>query len=131
MSPLSNELLGKLLKKKDAQKTRENWMSPLNKIIWLRAFKKRQEFVTIRDGRKFICDYDVPPFVIKTLGENINVVHVRMAPMDQQPVWVETVFAPYGFFDLKEVTNIHWITQTTREKSAVEVTETVLGDAKL
>ena len=95
-----------------SQPKQENWMSPLNKIIWYRAFKKRQRYVTIRDGRKFIVEYDnVPPFVVKTLGQNIKVIHVRMAPMSEQPSWVETNFVPYGFFDLKEVTNIHWISQ--------------------
>jgi hypothetical protein len=87
----------------------DNWMNPLNRLIWIKAFRQRKTRVTIRDGRKFKLDYDVPPFVIKTLGEEVEVVHVYMAPMDEQPSWVETCFAPYGFFDLKEVTNFHWI----------------------
>ena len=110
----------------DAAVKQDNWMSPLNKVIWYKAFKARATRVTIRDGRKFILDYDVPDFVIKTLGENIKVVHVRMAPMKEQPSWVETNFVPFGFFNLSEVTNMHWISRASTAKSPLVKSTPVL-----
>ena len=72
---------------------REDWMSPLNKIIWLKAFRAKQTEVTIRDGRRFRLDYDRIP------GK----------------VWVSfdgAAFHPCGWFDLKKVTNQLWLQDT-------------------
>ena len=72
----------------------------------MQAFKARKTEVTIRDGRKFVCDYDVRPFVLKTTGEVRKVVHVQPANGE---------FAPSGFFNLKEVTSPDWVKQNQRD----------------
>ena len=64
----------------------EDWMSPLNKIIWHRAFKARKTQVRLRDGRRFSIDYDQIP------GK----------------AWVTIVGGPThpcGWFDLARVTH--------------------------
>jgi hypothetical protein len=67
-------------------KTREDWMSPLNKIIWLNAFRAKKKSVMLRDGRRFTIDYDQIPGKAWVDGTNGEV-------------------CPCGWFDLKRVTN--------------------------
>lgn len=82
-------------------KAAEDWLSPLNRIDWYRAFKARDRIVTLRDGRRFEIDYDHME-MIKSTGEKRKLVHVR--PADGR-------LSPRGFFDLKEVTSKQWITE--------------------
>ena len=78
----------------------EDWMTPLNKIIWMRAFKAKATEVTLRDGRKFIINYDVEPLLLKTTGEKRVLCHVKPA---------DGSLAPRGYIDLKEATHNEWL----------------------
>ena len=79
--------------------TGESWMSPLNKIIWMKAFKTRQTHVTIRDGRKFVIDYDRP----KLKARNWCFVN-------PDPEYTGE-FVPCGEFDLDKVTDPLWVSE--------------------
>lgn len=83
----------------------EDWMSPLNKVIWMRAFRKKETEVTLRDGRKFEINYDVRPLVYPTTGETFELVHVQ--PSDGK-------FAPSGYFRLKVVTDPDWVKEDNK-----------------
>jgi len=85
---------------------REDWMSPLNRVIWLKAFRARQTEVTIRDGRKFKLNYDVRPLELPASGETRKLVHIT--PADGQ-------FVPSGYFNLKEVTDPSWVKEDKTE----------------
>lgn len=93
----------------------EDWMSPLNKVIWMKAFRKREKEVTLRDGRRFEINYDVRPLVFPTTGETFPLVHVQ--PSDGK-------FAPCGYLRLDEVTDPSWV---SKDDKALTVKE---GDKK-
>lgn len=71
--------------------TTEDWLSPMNKLIWIKAFKAKQTQVTVRDGRKFTIQYKK--------RNNVDIVFIR-------PV-VGSV--PMGFFELRKVTEPSWL----------------------
>ena len=89
----------------------EDWMSPLNKVIWMRAFRKKQTEVTLRDGRKFEINYNVRPLVFASTGEKFDLVHVQPA---------DGTFAPCGYFRLKEVTDPRWVSRDDKELTVKE-----------
>jgi hypothetical protein len=69
---------------------RNNWMSPLNKVIFYRAFREKRAEVQINDGRTFSINYEQRPGY----------------------AWVEHIGKekiPCGWYDLKVVTNKSWI----------------------
>jgi hypothetical protein len=71
---------------------RNNWMSPLNKVIFYRAFREKRTEVQINDGRRFKVNYDQRPGY----------------------AWVEHIGKekiPCGWYDLKEVTNKAWLSK--------------------
>jgi hypothetical protein len=70
---------------------KEDWLSPMNKILWIKAFRERKKEVTIRDGRKF---------KIKYIGEKVRVSPVRG-------------FSPLAWFPLEKVTNSAWLTESS------------------
>ena len=70
---------------------RTGWMSPINKLIWMKAFIGKQPEVTLNDGRKFIVDYDRIP------GK------VWVTPKKKHD------FVPCGWFDYKKVTDKGWL----------------------
>ena len=76
------------------QADREDWMSPLNKIIWLNAFRTKKTSVMLRDGRRFTINYDQIP---------------GKAWVDGQPHSGEV--CPCGWFDLKRVTDDQFLTE--------------------
>jgi hypothetical protein len=68
---------------------RTSWMSPLNKIIFHKAFVARQKEVQIGDGRQFNIDYSKRPGF----------------------AWVSPIGADYipaGWFDMSRVTKKDW-----------------------
>lgn len=69
----------------------EDWLSPMNKLIWIKAFKAKAKSVTLRDGRKFKIEY-------KQRNETdivvVNPVKGRI---------------PMGSFELKSVTESTWL----------------------
>jgi hypothetical protein len=69
-------------------KPRENWMSPLNRIIWLNSFRKRMTRVVLRDGRRFSVDYDQIP----------GKAYVNIMPNQGETI-------PCGWFELSRVTS--------------------------
>jgi hypothetical protein len=71
---------------------RENWMSPLNRIIWLNAFKARQTNVIVRDGRRFTLDYT----------QRSGHVWVSIEPPDHHPC---------GWFDLENMVDELFLTE--------------------
>jgi hypothetical protein len=83
----------------------EDWMSPLNRIIWLVAFRKKQTKVTIRDGREFSCEYG-HKLTHKVSGETIDLVKV-----DPIPAIGQNPFVPCGYFNMKTVTDVAWLSE--------------------
>jgi len=69
----------------------EDWLNPMNKILWIKAFRSKSPTVTLRDGRKFTIKY--------ARRNNIDIVEVR--PVDG--------LVPMGFFELKKVTDNSWL----------------------
>ena len=78
----------------------ENWLSPPNRIIWLKAFKAKAKEVEIRDGRKFEVKY----FENSTIFGKEKVDYVKVSP--------QKGFAPMAYFNLKRVTDTMWLTET-------------------
>ena len=71
----------------------EDWLSPMNKMIWMKAFKAKETKVVLRDGRKFTVDYNKRP------GE----IYVKS----------NHGYVPSGYFDEKKVMHTQWILETT------------------
>lgn len=72
-------------------KQREDWLSPMNRIIWIKAFRAKDTEVTLRDGRKFIMDYGKKPGVVFVKAKDERV--------------------PRGSFELEKVTHNSWLTE--------------------
>ena len=87
-------------------KEREDWMSPLNKIIWLNAFRSKKKEVMLRDGRRFTIDYDQIPGKAWVNGTN------------GEP-------APCGWFDLKRVTDDQFLVEPAYRRSTAPTTASV------
>jgi hypothetical protein len=67
-----------------------SWMNPLNKVIWRKAFKKRQKEVQLNDGRMFRCNYSLRPGL----------------------VWIEPIGGekvPCGWINLKRAEENEWL----------------------
>lgn len=75
-------------------KNRENWLSPMNKVLLIKAFRERAEQIKLRDGRVFTMRYD---------GEG-DEARVFLKARDST--------APCGWFILKTVTDSYWITES-------------------
>jgi hypothetical protein len=67
------------------------WMNPLNKLIWIEAFRKKRTLVTLPGGMVFKCDYKKKPGLVWVCPANTKI-----------PV-------PCGWFDLDVVTKESWI----------------------
>jgi hypothetical protein len=78
--------------------TTEDWLSPMNKLIWIKAFKAKATTVTLRDGRKFRAWY--------TQRDNVPIVEVH--PMEGR--------VPMGYFELKKVTDHSWLSDGNGHK---------------
>jgi hypothetical protein len=87
-----------------ATKHRENWLSPMNRIRWIRAFRTRAMRVTLRDGRRFSIRYTSQNIGVS--GESVKVAVV--SPADGS-------FFPSGNFRLSKVVNRDWVTEASRE----------------
>jgi hypothetical protein len=73
----------------------DNWMNPLNRIVWFKAFKAKQQEVQISDGRQFRVDYSRQP------GK----------------IWIEPIgssLVPCGWFDAKRVSDKTWLEGTDK-----------------
>jgi len=90
--------------------SRGEWLNPLNRLIWQRAFKAKEPTMTLRNGQKFSITYDC---------------NGRMGK-----AWVQIVkgyeksgfdpFTPCGWFDYKEVTDPQWVKGDSSDKEPVE-----------
>lgn len=78
--------------------TGEDWLNPMNKLIWIKAFRAKQTTVAIRDGRKFTVRY----FDRK----GVPTIHVK--PVDG--------FVPMGYFEYKKVTHNSWLSDNGHNK---------------
>jgi hypothetical protein len=79
----------------------ESWLSPPNRIIWIKAFREKATTVTIRDGRKFNIRYrkNVEPFS-------------KSDPNDEWAlVSPDKGYAPMAWFKLSTVTDQVWLTE--------------------
>ena len=91
-------------------------MSPLNRIIWMRASKARKTEVTIRDGRRFLINYDVRPIHFPASNVVRKLVHIK--PADGK-------FAPSGYFNLDHVQTVDWV-----KEAKGEMTQDTVADVK-
>jgi hypothetical protein len=80
---------------------KENWLSPLNKMIWVKAFQNRATEMTIRDGRKFTIKYSTQ----RLYGEPADMAWVRSEQFD----------GPCGWFPVKKVLDPIWLTVEEKE----------------
>ena len=80
----------------------EYWLSPMNRVIWVKAFRARANSATLRDGRTF----DIRYVTRKFMGENRDMALVAPTP--------GRGFAPMGYFDLKRVTDKLWIEESDK-----------------
>lgn len=85
---------------------REDWLSPMNRLVWMKAFRAKSNTVTIRDGREFKLRYSTQTI----FGEDMDMV------------WVEPKkgFAPAGWFRMKHVTDELWLTESSEPYSQKE-----------
>jgi hypothetical protein len=65
-------------------------MGPLNKIVWIKAFRRKQTLVTLPGNMTFNCDYEERPGF------------VWVSPASNE-------LTPCGWFDLDIVTKQSWI----------------------
>jgi hypothetical protein len=72
--------------------SKDSWMSPLNKLIFFKAFRAKHTEVQISGGRQFKIDYDKRPGFawISPIGKEI---------------------VPAGWFDLNVVTRKEWLSK--------------------
>lgn len=66
-----------------------DWLNPMNRIVFHNAVKNRTKRVRLGDGRVFLLDYKLKPG------------HVR--------IQVDGHFAPMGWFELSKVEQPEWI----------------------
>lgn len=85
------------------QVSKSNWLDPLNKIIWQKAFRERATEMTLRDGRVFTIRYKTMcPF-----GDS----EARRKGVVVDYAWVQpkgTLGPPCGWFQVKDVLNPDW-----------------------
>ena len=74
----------------------EDWLSPMNKLIWMKAFKARSNHATLRDGRKFKIKY-----------KHRNKTEIAQVSPVQGLV-------PMGSFELRSVTDSSWLDDESR-----------------
>lgn len=75
----------------------ESWLSPMNKAIWIKAFRNKEKSATIRDGRKFTIRYSTKTH----FGQKKEMALVTPT----------SGFAPSGWFELARVVDQLWMTQ--------------------
>jgi hypothetical protein len=85
-------------------KDREYWLSPMNRALLRRAFRKRQKQVKLRDGRKFKIKYEK-----QHIYSNGKAERVFVSP--------ERGFAPCGWFRYSKITDELWITESQYDDS--------------
>lgn len=87
----------------------EDWLSPMNKLIWIRAFKNKEREVTLRDGRQFKISYSMESFF--------------SAEPAQEYAWVECKKegAPRGWFRMSKVTSSEWVNEETQPKGGMYI----------
>lgn len=73
----------------------ENWLNPLNKLLFVKAFKNKANTCIIRDGRTFKLSYEQ-----KTMyGELKDVVHIT------------SISGPSALFLMERVLDETWLGQ--------------------
>lgn len=72
----------------------ESWLSPLNKIIIHNACKKKEKQATLRNGTRFLLDYN----------RRSGFVHISPAPPSKELV-------PRGWLKLDKVTDPGWLAE--------------------
>jgi hypothetical protein len=82
-----------------ANAPRGEWLNPLNRMIWQRAFKAKSPTMTLRNGQKFSISYD-------DHGRK-GKVWVAIIPGHQKPDF--DPFTPCGWFDYEEVVHPTWV----------------------
>jgi hypothetical protein len=77
--------------------SKKNWLSPVNKLRWYKAFNKKANTVELDDGRKFTIEYEMMDS--KVTDETWEVARVRGPDVND----------PSGYFRMKTVTEREWI----------------------
>jgi len=78
-------------------------MSPMNRIIWQKAFRERSRTVTLRDGRKYTIRYTARRFGISRTFIDVAFIFPYKG------------YAPCGYFSMKKVLDKGWITESDIE----------------
>jgi hypothetical protein len=82
-----------------------NWLSPMNRIVLVRAFKAKTGKVTLVDGRVFRIKYSTTRS--KALNEEYEVAYIE--PIDGS-------FVPCGYFNLDKVMEDEWIFESDKKE---------------
>lgn len=78
---------------------RGEWLNPLNRMIWQRAFRAKETSMTLRNGQKFNIKYDYKGRTGKVWVQ----IDRASAPQGFDS------FTPCGWFDYNEVVDPNWI----------------------
>lgn len=93
---------------------KSEWLDPLNRMIWQRAFRLKLTETTLRDGRKFTIKY-----VDGKDREGKPIVKAWIRPVAGQG------FAPCGWFVVKDCLDPLWLKETTAAEREVSKSNVV------
>jgi hypothetical protein len=82
---------------------RESAFTPLNKVLWMKAFRHRAKRVELRDGREFKLRYGNRRFGNRSEATD----YVWFEPASEE-------FAPCGYLRMEIVTAKSWLTESDR-----------------
>lgn len=83
----------------------EYWLSPMNRVRWLKAFRSKAKVCTLRDGRKFKIRYER-----KKLFSHNGMVDIAVVTPTKG-------FVPTGQFRMEKVTDKSWIMESSVDDS--------------
>lgn len=88
--------------------SRGEWLDPLNKLIWQKAFRERATTMTLRNGKKYKIRYEKRN--VRSLDDRLNgITEMAWVQLDG---WVGN--GPCGWFRVNEVLNPYWISEGSK-----------------
>jgi hypothetical protein len=95
----------------------ESWLSPMNRAIWVKAFRNRDKKVKLRNGREFEIRYGIQH-------------RFKASEEVEENAFVKPVkgFAPCGYFRMSKVTDEQWITEQDKTRDNENLYVTLLNE---
>lgn len=91
----------------------EDWLSPLNRVKFQRAFRNKAAQVVLRDGRKFVLKYTKKRFY----GERVEVVFISP----------EYEFVPCGYFRMEKVLEKDWLFEQEQQQQTPGIYDKIVN----